>query len=65
MEGRKMFGDKDASDVAYCCVSLLQQLAYISQPKALVCGKIYYAGKGKVSPRIDDYKLIRGIEIFL
>jgi hypothetical protein len=41
-ERNTMRGENDASNSAYCCVGFPQPVAYISQPKALCAGELYY-----------------------
>jgi len=43
-------GENDACNSSYLCVSFLQPLPYISQPKALCAGVMYY---------VDSYMTIR------
>jgi hypothetical protein len=42
VESSAVCGENDACNSSYLCVSFLQPLAYVSQPKALCAGAIYY-----------------------
>jgi len=59
-------GENDACNSSYVCVSFLQPLAYISHPKALCTGAIYYVDNImiiRVNGLINDYRGTYGITL--